>query len=78
MNKYKEIRKTIKDAKDKDLVAVLLVKKHHKRFVSEFVYPTDADEAVILLNALNTQFKFLKDRLEKEGVIENVQDAMYG
>lgn len=78
MNKYKEIRKTIKDAKDKDLVAVLLVKKHKKRFVSQFVYPTDADEAVVLLQTLNLQFKFLKDRLEKEGIIEDVKDAMYG
>jgi len=78
MNKYKEIRQTIKDAKDKDLVAVLLVKKHDKKFVSEFVYPTNADEAIVLLNALNVQFKFLKDRLEKEGIIENIQDAMYG
>lgn len=78
MSKYKAIRKSIKDAKDKDLVGVFLVRKKQKKFVSEFVFPTDPKDALMVLNALGQQFKYLKDQLEKEGIIEDIKDAMYG
>jgi hypothetical protein len=79
-NPIAKMRRTIENLKDKEIVALMLIKRSKKSIKGEYAVFGNDDEKIVMTTILFETGNHLTAQLIKEGVLEedNEKNSMYG